>query len=673
MKARHVILVKSAALLLLVSNPSAPVYAKSGGSTAAALLLIDPGARSKALAGAQVAFHEGLDAAYWNPAVLAKFTKKEIAVSYLRYFLGENINYGNISLAMPTRSLGTFGLRTALLDSGDIDRTDLNGLRTGTFRTQDAVLGPQWAVRIGSHLSFGVSGQYIRQTVDSIPVNGYAFDAGLLLTFWKDRLNFGSGVKNIGGEIRSRPIPGAALAGFACRPLQNLTLAGQVDYGLNSPIIGRFGLEYTFLQKVSARTGYRYEPDSLSNLSFGFGLALKNAMRIDYAFLLNQHKALDNSNQLSISYMFGSVVKTRMIQLWHPGERDGRGVFRQGEVVAVLNLKDRGVTENEAKMISDMMQTALVRRKIFKVVEGKKVESISQEEWHHLEECNEIHCAVKLGTLLNASKVFIGSVGRLGRLIVVTVQAVDVKSGEVVYADKTDSASIENIDTAVSELAKNISRSVSSYDWSDKYESKSLRARRNLPYKRWEIDVSGSYPYTLADYRGAQVWPSYGFSAQVGYNSRSWLQLGLEGGLTIMNFVTSSRMYTFSYSSYDQTSTNVRHIYVLPRMKLQGYVGKYIQPFVAVGAGYYNRLTATKNWLLINYWKVGETTLIEGGDTETVHGFGTHTECGINIGPRNSMLKVNLKGKFEWVFAPVRNKTMSNSMFSPSLGIVLSF
>lgn len=363
-------------LFLLILNPC---YAKTSGNTSASFLLIDPGARSTAMGGAQVAVSEGLDATYWNPAALGRFQRKEVSASYLSYF--EEINFGNTSLAIPTKSFGAFGLRFSLLDSGSIQKTDIRASKTGTFNTRDMIAGPMWGMKISENFSIGTNLKYISQSVDGVSATGYGLDAGGLYSIWPDRLSLGVALQNIGTKIKDKSLPTAALFGLAFQPTPTLTFSGQGDYALNGPTIGRFGVEYKFLNMLPIRVGYKADKDNLNTVSFGGGIIVRQSLFVDYAFGLVTD--IDNIHRISLTYRFGNEIMSKSAEAG-PKEKSVKATKTKGKVPEGVLVKEYAPPKQIAILpmnnISNDLQAPVIARELVRTNLLRKGYAIVDED-----------------------------------------------------------------------------------------------------------------------------------------------------------------------------------------------------------------------------------------------------------------------------------------------------
>ena len=60
--------------------------------------------------------------------------------------------------------------------------------------------------------------------------------------------------------------------------------------------------------------------------------------------------------------------------------------------------------------------------------------------------------------MLNAQKTIVGTVGRLGKLYLINIRLVDVKTGKVEYAYKGESKTLEGMRSVVEELANKLAQ-----------------------------------------------------------------------------------------------------------------------------------------------------------------------------------------------------------------------
>jgi len=108
--------------------------------------------------------------------------------------------------------------------------------------------------------------------------------------------------------------------------------------------------------------------------------------------------------------------------------------------IAVFDLQNRGgLTQSEVQIISDRVNSILLRNKTFTVVERQQIEDILKEQgFQQSGACSDQQCLVEVGQLLAVRKIISGSVGKIENLFAVTLKLVDVASGEIEAQETAD-------------------------------------------------------------------------------------------------------------------------------------------------------------------------------------------------------------------------------------------
>lgn len=104
--------------------------------------------------------------------------------------------------------------------------------------------------------------------------------------------------------------------------------------------------------------------------------------------------------------------------------RPGLGVMD----ITPLNRDDRNLV-SAASVISQLVTHELAATEKFEIVEEQRVEDILRVQGFGLTGCTSDSCVVEIGRLLNASKMAVGTLGRLGRKYVLTLRIIDVELG----------------------------------------------------------------------------------------------------------------------------------------------------------------------------------------------------------------------------------------------------
>jgi hypothetical protein len=143
-----------------------------------------------------------------------------------------------------------------------------------------------------------------------------------------------------------------------------------------------------------------------------------------------------------------------------PAVGGGLSPEARGKVtIAVADLAEEGVSRNDAVVIADVLRGELVRTGAFTVVEKKNMDKVLSEQAFQQTGCTDQACAVKLGKLLNAQRMVVGSCGKLLDKYFVNIRVVNVETGEATYADSARGKVVEDIEKGLAEMSLRMSKS----------------------------------------------------------------------------------------------------------------------------------------------------------------------------------------------------------------------
>ena len=123
--------------------------------------------------------------------------------------------------------------------------------------------------------------------------------------------------------------------------------------------------------------------------------------------------------------------------------------------VALLDLEAKGVSQEEASIITDRFRAHLVNTGKFKIMERANMDKILKEQgFQQTEYCNTTECTVKIGQLLSVNIIMTGSVTKLGGIYSINVRMLDVQTGQIIKEEFEDcKCPIEDV---LSNTTKNI-------------------------------------------------------------------------------------------------------------------------------------------------------------------------------------------------------------------------
>jgi len=128
--------------------------------------------------------------------------------------------------------------------------------------------------------------------------------------------------------------------------------------------------------------------------------------------------------------------------------------------IAVASLTPQNLPGGDAAVVADMLRAELVKSHAFTVLERAQIEKVMAEQALQQTGCTESDCAVRLGKLLNVKRIIVGSFGKLMGSYVLTIQAVNVETGEVVFGDTVKGATVEEVQAGVRVLVVRMAKAL---------------------------------------------------------------------------------------------------------------------------------------------------------------------------------------------------------------------
>lgn len=312
------------------------------GTSSAAFLGIDIGARAVAMGGSFVAVADDITAIYWNPAGIARQQKGEIAFIHTEWFADTNFDWG--AVAIPLGRFGTVGLNITSLTHADMEiRTIEQPEGTGEFfSASDLSIGLSYAINLTDRFSIGFNGKFVRSEIFNESANSFAIDVGTLFVTRFKGLRIGATITNFGPKMKlsgrdliilvdpapdkfgsndrivselqtdSFDLPLAFRAGIAIDVLSKensrWTIALEAFNPSDNTESVNVGTEYVLANFASLRFGYKslFNNNSEEGITAGGGIRLRlvqdAVLRLDYAY--SDFGRLNNAQRFSIAIEF---------------------------------------------------------------------------------------------------------------------------------------------------------------------------------------------------------------------------------------------------------------------------------------------------------------------------------------------------------------------------------
>jgi hypothetical protein len=290
-------------VLVLVCSALA-AWAQGGSGLTA--LQIGSSARATAMAEAYSAVAQDASAPLWNPAGMARMSKRQLHLTHNEWIQG--INHEATSLAGPGRWCA-WGLYSSLTSVGDIEqRTSATEEPLATFSAHTFSIGLALARKVTDQVGVGLSVKYLYEKIYVESANGYAVDVGLYYLTPIRGLTTAAVMQNFGAMSalyrEKTDLPKTMRLGVAyLLPLatENHTVQVAADYVqvFDQESYVNVGVEMWPLTVLALRTGYASN-HSNRDWTMGFGLSIKNLL-LDYAYVPFK-QSLGNTHQFSLTF-----------------------------------------------------------------------------------------------------------------------------------------------------------------------------------------------------------------------------------------------------------------------------------------------------------------------------------------------------------------------------------
>lgn len=134
--------------------------------------------------------------------------------------------------------------------------------------------------------------------------------------------------------------------------------------------------------------------------------------------------------------------------------------FSQSISIAAARIEAIGVREDTARLLDELITTSLTREALFTVIERNRIDLLLEEQKFQQSGITDTSGAVRLGGILNADKILLGSIGKYDSKYVefiLSLRLIDVERAEVELAESIQVRSVEDLPAQVEEIIRRIS------------------------------------------------------------------------------------------------------------------------------------------------------------------------------------------------------------------------
>jgi hypothetical protein len=302
--------------------------AQTGTVVEGALEFVLPtGARAMGMGQAVAASATGVDALWWNPALIAR-GPREVGGHFAQQSADKGGSDLSAAFIYPIPRLGAFAISYRYLNNGEEDATSDQTGQIGTFFTKSTVLGFTFAPILTSRFVAGLTYKLLRISFDctgdcnlpgGVPTT-FALDLGGAFRVTSDSLVVvGLALRNLGVPLQvndspqSDQLPSRADVGVAVSPTIPRWPEGHVRLSADvvTRVAGgggpgfRVGAELSLRDRVQARAGYIKDGPPGSGPTVGLGFST-GKLQIDFAQLMSDvgAQAGNKPTYLTLRYVF---------------------------------------------------------------------------------------------------------------------------------------------------------------------------------------------------------------------------------------------------------------------------------------------------------------------------------------------------------------------------------
>lgn len=311
------------------------------GTTIGQFLLIEPSARIAGMGNAGVSASDGLDAAYFNPAVIGLLHNHNVQFTHSVWLAG--ITYDYVAVSLPTGKWGNVVASLTALNSGEIDvRTVAQPLGTGErYSVSDVAIGLGYGRQVTDRFSAGARVSYVQEAIWNTSMNTVVFDFGTLYQVSERGLRIGASLSNFGtqGRFSGRDLAivydgdptrygdNGALPGevytdafavptffrvgvgmpFRLSPQAKLQVAVDAFHPSDNTEGMSAGAEFEYLRRFALRAGWQsaFQRDTELGLTLGIGMWGKldvYGYKVDYGWA--EHRRLGGTHRVTFGLTF---------------------------------------------------------------------------------------------------------------------------------------------------------------------------------------------------------------------------------------------------------------------------------------------------------------------------------------------------------------------------------
>lgn len=430
---------------------------KAAGTVSASFLKIPVGARAEAMGETGTGVGGTLESLFWNPAGLASLgAAPGIHATFGYNKLLEGAGNGYLAAARPLWN-GVAAAGLVYLVQDEFQTFNVLGDATGSVRPSDVALSLAFA-RPYREAQFGLGLKIIRSDLGGVSAATVALDGGMRVPGAVELngapVDFGLSLRNLGPGLSYSgtrdPLPLEGGLGFQWRLDRRFRINVDAKLPVDQTPYAALGAEGRVRVGPrlagALRLGYNLKNtrdiDGFTGVTGGFGLRVWK-MQLDYAFV--PFGELGKTHRVSLSTFWSNSDDNGESDPAEERRRAARPPAEPAGVVAVLDFDVDGVPAADVKEIQFMFESGLLKGQRFRVVERRQVQAVMKATRLQNSGATDSKTGARIGSALNAEKIFLGTVGKEPGGFHLDLRLVAVGTHEIVASERLSETSLRGL------------------------------------------------------------------------------------------------------------------------------------------------------------------------------------------------------------------------------------
>jgi hypothetical protein len=103
-------------------------------------------------------------------------------------------------------------------------------------------------------------------------------------------------------------------------------------------------------------------------------------------------------------------------------------------ILSILDLRTSGVSKADADVLLDYLSSHLVESGEYTIIDRSQRETVLKEIEFSQSDCTDEACQLRIGKLLSANRIVIGSIGKLEQTYLLNLKMIEVETGRLLKA-----------------------------------------------------------------------------------------------------------------------------------------------------------------------------------------------------------------------------------------------